>query len=385
MVLKDLWQSHIKYCHFLFIICIVTAITMKTKARLIAYYLPQFHPIPENDKWWGKGFTEWTNTAKAKPLFRGHYQPHIPADLSFYDLRVPETRAEQAEMARNHGIEGFCYYHYWFGGKQLLERPFDEVLASGEPDFPFCLCWANSTWSGIWHGSPNKTLIKQTYPGEDDHNAHFRYLLKAFADDRYITVDGMPLLLIYRVWEIPDVKRVFNSWREMAIKAGLQGIYLVGVNPNMMSWTPEEYGLDASTTIRHPPLREWGAWQEPLKRLKCFYAEKMGHPTVYSYEKVLPNLLRETVPPFEDYPNVIHSWDNSPRSGKNALVLHNSTPDLFKIHLKKALELVIDKPAEKKLLFLKSWNEWAEGNHLEPDIKYGKQFLEVIRDSVVGG
>ena len=175
--------------------------------RPIALYLPQFHPIPENDEWWGKGFTEWTNTAKAKPLFRGHYQPHAPADLGFYDLRVPETRIAQAEMAKEYGIEAFCYYHYWFAGKRVLERPFAEVLESGKPDFPFCLCWANETWTGIWHGAPNKVLIEQTYPGYDDHRNHFDFLLKAFTDRRYVTVDGKPLFLIFKHSTSPKLRR----------------------------------------------------------------------------------------------------------------------------------------------------------------------------------
>ena len=147
-----------------------------TRARAIALYLPQFHPIPENDAWWGSGFTEWTNTAKARPLFAGHHQPHVPADLGFYDLRLPETREAQAALARRYGIEGFCYYHYWFAGRRILERPFDEVLASGKPDFPFCLCWANESWTGIWHGAPGRILIEQTYPGPADHAAHFSAL-----------------------------------------------------------------------------------------------------------------------------------------------------------------------------------------------------------------
>src|SRR3954467_6790017 len=172
--------------------------------KLISFYLPQFHPIPENDEWWGRGFTEWTNTARATPLFRGHYQPHVPADLGFYDLRLPELRAAQAKLAREHGVEGFCYYHYWFAGRRILERPFDEVLASGQPDFPFCLNWANQTWTGNWHGAPNRVLIEQTYPGMDDHCRHFDALLPAFADQRCMKVDGRPLFVVYRPRELPE-------------------------------------------------------------------------------------------------------------------------------------------------------------------------------------
>src|SRR3990172_1193224 len=198
-----------------------------TRARLIAFYLPQFHPIPENDEWWGRGFTEWTNTAKGRPLFKGHYQPHVPADLGFYDLRLPETRADQADMARKYGVEAFCYYQYWFAGRQLLERPFNEVLASGEPDFPFCLCWANQTWTGIWHGTPNRILVEQTYPGMEDHRRHFEALLPAFCDKRYLKVDGKPLFAIYNPMELPDTPRVLELWRGLAAKAGLPGLYLL--------------------------------------------------------------------------------------------------------------------------------------------------------------
>jgi lipopolysaccharide biosynthesis protein len=177
---------------------------MPQHTRIIAFYLPQFHPIPENDAWWGTGFTEWTNTTKAKPLFPGHYQPHVPADLGFYDLRVPETREAQASMARSYGVEAFCYHHYWFAGKRLLERPLAEVLQSGRPAFPFCLCWANQTWSGVWHGAPDRILVEQTYPGEEDHRVHFSALLPAFTDKRYLLVDGKPLFVVYDPWEIPE-------------------------------------------------------------------------------------------------------------------------------------------------------------------------------------
>ena len=194
----------------------------RNKARVIALYLPQFHPIPENDEWWGKGFTEWTNTAKAKPLFRGHIQPHLPADLGFYDLRAPETRMAQAEMAREHGIEGFSYWHYWFAGKRLLERPFNEVLQSGEPDFPFCLGWANETWTGIWHGSPGRVLIEQTYPGIEDYKRHFQVVLEAFEDPRYMTVDGKPIFMIYMPKKLPNPREFTDCWRELADKAGLK-------------------------------------------------------------------------------------------------------------------------------------------------------------------
>ncbi len=189
-------------------------------ARLIAFYLPQFYPNPENDAWWGKGFTEWTNTAKARRLYPGHYQPHVPADLGYYDLRVPETRTAQAELARSYGIEAFCYYHYWFAGRRILERTFQEVLTSREPDFPFLLCWANQTWTGAWHGAPNRILIEQTYPGFDDHRRPFESLLPAFCHPRYVRVDGKPVFIIYRPTELPDTVKTIDLWGTMAREAG---------------------------------------------------------------------------------------------------------------------------------------------------------------------
>lgn len=348
-------------------------------ARVIAFYLPQFHPIPENDVWWGKGFTEWTNTAKAKPLFRGHYQPHVPADLGFYDLRVPETRKAQAEMAREYGVEAFCYYHYWFAGKQLLERPFNEVLKSGEPNFPFCLCWANQTWTGIWHGAPDRVLIEQTYPGYDDHREHFAYLLQAFKDIRYVTVDGKPLFLIYQPLEIPEVKQVTTLWRKMAQESGLKGLYLIGYSWDP-SFVPGEHGFDASIA-EYLPRKGSGVNQRKTVRhfIRKFQA-KMGKPTIYSYKEVLPELLKDNGLRDREYPCVIPNWDNTPRSGSSGRVLKGSTPELFRIHLRKALQIIRNFPPEHKLIFVKSWNEWAEGNHLEPDLRFGKGYLQVLKE-----
>jgi len=351
-------------------------------ARLIAFYLPQYHPIPENDEWWGKGFTEWTNVAKAKPLFRGHYQPHVPADLGFYDLRVAETRAAQAEMAREYGIEAFCYYHYWFAGKQILERPFNEVLKSGEPDFPFCLCWANQTWTGIWHGSPDRVLVEQTYPGEDDHRAHFNELLPAFQDKRHVLVDGKPLFLIYRPNEIPDVRRVMDFWRSMAVKSGLKGLHLVAVVHGNHPWDPKQHGFDASVRQILPPLRNgYVSLRQPFKKLLHIYEKRSGKPTIYRYGDVLSNMLPDECGE-QNYPCLLPNWDNTPRSGGNGLVLEGACPELFKIQVRKALEIMKGVPDEHKLIFIKAWNEWAEGNHLEPDLKFGRGYLEAIRDEV---
>lgn len=350
--------------------------------RVIAFYLPQFHPIPENDRWWGNGFTEWTNVARAKPMFRGHYQPHIPADLGFYDLRVPETRITQAEMAREYGIEAFCYYYYWFEGKRLLERPFDEVLESGKPDFPFCLCWANQSWTGIWHGAPDRILIEQTYPGYDDHRKHFDTLLKAFTDRRYVTVDDKPLFIIFSPSKIPEVKKVTDFWREMAEKSGLKDLYLVGLSPDHC-WVPKEHGFDASLTGQLLPRRLWDSKHRHIRWLIRQYQAKTGKPRIYSYKEIVSELLEEEISDNRFYPTVIPNWDNTPRSGKNGLVFHESTPELFRIHFRKALHMVRDLPPEHKIIFVKSWNEWAEGNHLEPDLRFGRAYLQVIREEIL--
>jgi hypothetical protein len=346
-------------------------------ARLIALYLPQFHPIPENDEWWGKGFTEWTNTAKAKPLFRGHYQPHVPADLGFYDLRVPETRAAQAELAREYGVEAFCYYHYWFAGRRIIERPFNEVLNSGQPDFPFCLCWANQTWTGIWHGAPDRVLIEQTYPGLDDHRAHFETLLPAFRDPRHVKVDGKPLFSIYRPLEVPEIAKVTQFWRELAVAAGLRGLYLVGLQRLA---NPAALGLDACMTGHLPERRPWISKRRPIKWLLGKYREKTGRPSIYRYEDVMDEFWPPTPQGIVDFPCLIPNWDNTPRSGTNGLVLHGSTPDLFRRHVRDVVERIRGRPRDRNLVFIKSWNEWAEGNHLEPDLKFGRRYLEVIRE-----
>jgi len=351
------------------------------RPRLLAFYLPQFHPIPENDAWWGKGFTEWTNAAKAKPLFPGHYQPHLPADLGFYDLRVPETREAQAALARDYGITGFCYYHYWFGGRQLLNRPFDEVLASGQPDFPFCLCWANESWTGVWHGAPRRMLIEQTYPGEADHEQHFKALLPAFTDPRYIKVEGKPLFSIYKPDDLPNPRQVIAQWQAMAVAAGLPGLYFVGVTWDF-DWDPAAHGFDAAVLQRLAPSWPWHSAKGIKKLVSHSIARLLRWPSIYSYAEVANHLLPENLTARNRFPCVVPNWDNTPRSGSRGLVLKGSTPALFRHHFQQALALTRHVPAEHRFIFIKSWNEWAEGNHIEPDLKYGKAYLDVIRSEL---
>ena len=353
------------------------------KARAIAFYLPQFHPVPENDQWWGKGFTEWTNTAKARPMFRGHYQPHVPADLGFYDLRLPETRAQQADMARAYGIEGFCYYHYWFAGRRILNRPLDEVVASGTPDFPFCVCWANETWSGIWHGAPNTVLIEQTYPGEDDHRAHFAALLPIFRDPRHIRVGGKPLFLIYKPFKLAMPEQALRLWRTMAEEAGLGGLHIVA-NSTDMREDPVALGFDA--VVRGPDFKLKGwvrGWRDPAARIRQSVNARRGLPHIYDFAEMALRYkpTREALP---SYPCVVHAWDNTPRSGSRGVVYTDPDPAVYRKLLNAAVGVVSDNSPDGRIVFLKSWNEWAEGNHLEPDLRHGKAYLQVLADVLRG-
>lgn len=350
---------------------------MMNKVRVIAFYLPQFHPIPENDEWWGKGFTEWTNVARAKPLFKGHYQPHLPADLGFYDLRVPEVRIAQANLAREYGIEGFCYWHYWFGnGKRLLERPFNEVLNSGKPDFPFCLAWANDSWTGIWHGAPNKLLIEQKYPGSLDFKDHFYAVLKAFRDHRYMTVGGKKIFLIYDPRDLPDAKAFTDQWRKLAKKEGLPGIHFIA---HSVKDNPEKFGCDSC--VENAPFIYTPA---PFLNRAIFVAKKLilnsPSPKIRSYASFVQYLNGLSLSP-KEYPVVIPNWDNTPRSQKNGFVLNGSTPEIFKESLKNAMNKInnISDP-DNRIIFIKAWNEWAEGNHLEPDMMHGHAYLQAVKE-----
>jgi hypothetical protein len=358
----------------------MTDSTKQKKARVIAFYLPQFHPIPENDAWWGKGFTEWTNVAKARPLFKDHEQPHLPADLGFYDLRLPETRAAQAELAAAHGIEGFCYWHYWFGGRRLLERPFNEVLSSGEPNFPFCLGWANESWTGVWNNEPKRMLLEQTYPGDSDDRAHFDYLIQAFKDPRYITVDDKPLFFIYKPLKLPDAKRRLNQWREWAVQAGFKGLYILG--NNMLDFNDaEELGLDGAVistlgiiTTKNPVIEKlkWLFWGVN-KTLNLSGPRTIEYKEAINY--LIPDLSKYS---FNAYPCAYPNWDHTPRSGRKGLALTGSTPELFEQHMTDALDSIKNRDKDHRIIFLKSWNEWAEGNYLEPDSKWGNAYLKAL-------
>lgn len=354
---------------------------IQNKARVIAFYLPQFHPIQENDEWWGKGFTEWTNVGKAQKLFKGHYQPRVPADLGYYDLRLPEVRKAQADMAREYGIEGFCYWHYWFGnGKRLLETPFNDVLKGGEPDFPFCLGWANETWSGIWHGNPGKILIEQKYPGKADYIQHFHAISAALLDPRYIQIDGKPLFVVYRPLFIPNAREFIDCWQELAIENGLKGVYFVGIANDIVveKQNLKDFGFDA--VIPNRLSVAVGKLNSLTYRIKRNILKK---PLVFSYKSLIKKMTGIEDVDEDVFPMVMPNWDNSPRSGMKGLIIDQSTPELFQQHFCQILDKIELKAPENKVIFLKSWNEWAEGNYVEPDLVFGTKYLEVIKRCVV--
>lgn len=355
---------------------------MKLRSRMIAFYLPQFHPIPENDMWWGKGFTEWTNVGKAKKYFRSHYQPRVPADLGYYDLRLPEVRKAQADIAREYGIEGFCYWHYWFGnGKRLLERPFSEVLASGEPDFPFCLAWANESWKGFAHGLKDRNvLIEQKYDGVEDYTAHFYALLPAFKDKRYITVDGKPFFMIYKPFESPEIPVFIETWLRLAAENGLPGIHFVGHN-NQPGIPDEDIlkikGIEAVNPTR---LVEYLTNQRSFIRkiYDKLHRKILNRPLAYHFSTISKYFLRQEDSRENFYPTIIPDWDHSPRSGVEGMLISGSTPELFGKHVADAVKLVENKSPEHRIVMIKSWNEWAEGNYIEPDLKWGHGYLEAL-------
>lgn len=368
-----------------------------TRARAIAFYLPQFHPIPENDAWWGKGFTEWTNVVVGRPRFAGHYQPHLPADLGFYDLRLDEAREAQASLARRFGIEGFCYYHYWFKGRRLLHRPLDDMLASGRPDLPFCLCWANESWSRTWSGRDHEVLIQQDYSAED-HRAHVEWLAPVLANARYLRIGGRPLLLVYRPDGIPDLAQMVAGWKRYCFDAIGVEPYLIGVRTgfsagNTAAWTaagvdgvvdfqpsrhyfpPATSGAGAATALARTLLPE--SWYDALRNNAWLSRRELNN--IVDYRAYLEGWkARAPEPGLPDFPCVFPSWDNSVRRTA-ATIIENHDPAAYAEWLNAAIARVADRPRDQRLVFLNAWNEWAEGCHLEPDQRHGMAFLEATR------
>lgn len=369
--------------------------TAAAAPNFIAFYLPQFYPTPYNDEWWGKGFTEWTNVVKGRPRFKEHYQPHLPADLGFYDLRVPEVREAQAALAKEYGVHGFCYYHYWFNGRRILERPLDEVLASGKPDLPFCICWANENWSRTWEGRGDTTLLEQHYSPEDDL-AHIHHLLPLLSDQRYIRIENKPLVLVYRTELLPDVRRTADLWREEAEKAGLGGLFLVNVESNYLAvrTSPSSFGFDASVRFepnfnghrlklashhlgRNIKERFGSEVFNVLSRLKP--RKSQSKDSVYDYADFFQNWKRYPVREERHFECVTPMWDNSARRARGATIIKGSDPKIYEQWLCEAVDRSQPDKQGKRWVFINAWNEWGEGCHLEPCQKWDHAYLEATR------
>ena len=362
--------------------------------KTIAFYLPQFHPIPENDKWWGDGFTEWHNVRKARALFRGHRQPQVPAELGYYDLRNDEIRHKQAELAKKFGISAFCYYHYWFNGKQLLETPIKRMLADRECAMPFCLCWANENWSRAWDGKDREILMAQTYSPEDNQR-HSEHLCEIFKDNRYLKSDGKPIFIIYRIGKIPQVEEFIRILNETATKNGFDGVRIFAVrNPTcnvpdekLAAWGIHDIVDFEPNTDDFPHRSTSGKLIRLFQRKWNSFAKIWHGPELYSilrvnYNSVVKNALKlyESLGAHH-HPTVFPNWDNSPRR-KAATIIQNDSPEDFAEWVRGATSIVKKRPEENQFLFVNAWNEWAESAHLEPEQPMGTAFLEAFKKGI---
>jgi lipopolysaccharide biosynthesis protein len=358
---------------------------LKGNIRVVAVYLPQFHPFPENDKWWGKGFTEWRNVTKARPLFPGHYQPHLPADLGFYDLRLEAIRSAQAEMAQMYGISGFCYYHYWFNGRRLLKEPLDAMLESGKPNFPFMYCWANENWNRRWDGDENEVLIKQEYSDRDDID-HITYLCKhVFNDPRYIRVNGKPFFAIYRPLLFPEIKPTLQRWRDIAGKLGIE-LYLAYMQGFNFREAPEELGFDAAIEFQpdfytKTDLCRGSLKERTLDKLKMKESAYKSN-RIFDYAAYVEVQKGFSAPEYKLYRSVTPMWDNTARRKSGAFILKGSSPEIYEGWLREVVKRFTPYSAEENFVFINAWNEWAEGNHLEPCLQWGTKYLEATKRAI---
>jgi len=370
--------------------------------RLVAMYFPQLHPIPENDAWWGNGFTDWVNVKKARPQFRGHYQPRVPLGNRYYDQSQKATIEWQIDLAQSHGLHGFCHYHYWFGGKQLLETPTNIVMESKEIDFPFALAWANETWSRRWDGLDHHILIEQTHaPDRELWMRHFEYLFRAWSDDRAIKIDGKPMFMIYRPHRITQIDAMLDLWREEAHRRGLPGLFLMAIKQfefpvpavlkhfdGIMQFQPFEalYSPDfqapaaelrrAIELARLLPERV----QEMLRYLRNQLGSKL---TYYDYDLVWQQILKiEREAGLPTFPGAFVDWDNTARYVKRARIFKGASPERFAHWFGKLVEATATRPPTERVIFLNAWNEWAEGTYLEPDERHGYKYIEAVRDTL---
>ncbi|MFJ7747980.1 glycoside hydrolase family 99-like domain-containing protein [Peribacillus sp. NPDC097295] len=355
--------------------------------KLIAFYLPQYHSIPENDEWWGEGFTEWSNTKKARPLFNQQYQPKEPYNDNYYNLLDDETKLWQVELAKNHGIYGFCYYHYWFNGKMVLQKPLEQVLKNENIDLPFCISWANEPWTRSWDGKTNEVLLSQEYGDTEDWLNHFEYMLKFFKDERYIKVDNKPVLVIYKIESIPNHEELFDFWINKAKENGLEGLYIIetlnGLQKKEVSNTSEAViQFEPNFTIHHDrPMID-----KLLNKLKNISLMPQKGSFIYKtmdYDITWKRILKRNmyVEKKDIFLGAFVDWDNTARKGENALVFNGATPEKFEYYLrqqiKRGKELY-----QSEFLFINAWNEWAEGTYLEPDKKNGFSYINAVKQAL---
>lgn len=373
--------------------------------KVIAFYLPQFHNIPENDEWWGDGFTEWVNVKKAKPLFEGHVQPRVPLNDNYYDLLDDDVKIWQAEIAKKYGVYGFAYYHYWFNGKMLLEKPMEQMLANKRIDIPFCICWANEAWTKAWVGDTKKILILQKYGTEKDWKEHFDYMLPFFKDERYIKEDGKPLMIIYRPHIIPCLDEMVAYWRKLALENGLPGLVVASQNMEpQINNLPMEKSFDRFIEFqpglaRNDLSRANNKFQtlKKIRRKVAYYVDKhFGIDLLRIGENTLSKINNMDKIPYDDawnailnrkpvseknYPGAFVRWDNSPRHGDRARIFVGETPEKFQKYMTEQIKRARD-VYHKDKLFVYAWNEWAEGGYLEPDKEYGYAYLEAIKNAL---
>ena len=372
--------------------------------KIIAFYLPQFHNIPENDEWWGDGFTEWTNVRAAKPIYEGHIQPKKPLDDNYYNLLDDSIKIWQADLAKKYGIYGFCYYHYWFNGKMLLEKPMEQMLANKKIDIPFCICWANEPWSKIWVGE-KKVLYPQTYGGYNEWKEHFQYMLPFFQDHRYILKNDKPLIFIYRPELIPCLSEMVKCWREFAEFEGLGGLSVVGKYKDVnflateqckcldyiIEWQPSSikaskrkpYSKNILKRIRRKVYdgisAKYGidAYDYSIVR----YIKESVETRIEDYDEIWKEILNTKPLAKNSIPGAFVKWDNSPRFGKKATIIKGESPRKFKEYLSKQIKHAKEDYCED-MIFLFAWNEWAEGAYLEPDEENRYEYLEAVRDAL---
>lgn len=350
--------------------------------ELLAFHLPQFHTFPENDLWWGKGFTEWTNVKRAQPNFSEHYQPRVPFNNYYYDLSNPDSLKWQMELAQKYGVYGFCYYHYWFNGKLLMQKPLEMMLELKEK-IPFCFCWANEPWTRAWDGRSKDVLIGQDYGNEQDWEDHFLYLLPFFQDDAYIKIDGKPVFVLYRTNNIPKVDDMLSYWNERCISSGFPGIYLI---EEKNGFNKEVFSTESSGLLDFEPMNALSNSRTFFQKAKDKTRNTYNHLAlklecgIYDYDYVWNIILdhsKDTIEGVDRFLGAFVDWDNTPRRQSKSMIVNGATPEKFGYYLAQQKENAdaINSP----FIFLNAWNEWGEGAYLEPDTKWGYQYLEQVK------